>query len=129
MSLVAAIAATPFVLMYAAAMAPQWITDHRLASLENRALKHPLPPGTTFGGSEPQGPVTGDSGDCWAGFAFSLRTERPPEEIKRYYEAAPFMRTDAHFFELSVSALQESADHVSVAVDTISSGTGDLRCW
>jgi hypothetical protein len=73
--------------------------------------------------------VTGGSGDCWAGFAFSLRTERPPEEIKRYYEAAPFMRTDAHFSELSVIALQESADHVSVAVDTISSGTGDLRCW
>ncbi|MFI6910046.1 hypothetical protein ACIBKY_52930 [Nonomuraea sp. NPDC050394] len=73
--------------------------------------------------------MTGDSGDCWAGFAFSLRTERPPEEVKRYYEAASFLRTDAHFFELSVSALQESADHVSVAIDTISSGTGDLRCW
>jgi hypothetical protein len=47
---VAAIAATPFLLLYAAAMAPQRIIDHRLASLENRALKHPLPPGTTFGG-------------------------------------------------------------------------------
>ncbi|YCK38158.1 hypothetical protein ACNF49_30150 [Actinomadura sp. ATCC 39365] len=125
----AAIAATPFLLLYAATMAPQWITDHRLASLEDRALKHPLPPGATFGGSAPQRPVTGDSGDCWAGFAFSLRTERPPEEIKRYYEAAPFMRTDANFTELSVSALQESVHHVSVAVDTISSGTGDLRCW
>ncbi|MBB5782064.1 hypothetical protein [Nonomuraea jabiensis] len=111
MSLVAAIAASPFLLLYAAAMA------------------HPLPPGTTFDGSEPQGPVIGDSGDCWAGFAFSLRTERPPEEIKRYYEAAPFMRTDADFSELSVSVSQESADHVSVAVGTISSGIGDLRCW
>jgi hypothetical protein len=127
--IVVAIAATPFLLLYAAATAPQWITDHRLASLENRALDHPLPPGTTFGASEPQRPVIGDSGDCWAGFAFTLRTDRPPEEIKRYYEAAPFLRTDAHFSELSVSALQESADQVSVAVDTIYSGTWDLRCW
>ncbi|MEV4285748.1 hypothetical protein AB0K40_09610 [Nonomuraea bangladeshensis] len=129
MSLVAAIAATPFLLLYAAVTAPQWITDHRLAGLEDRALAHPLPPGTTFAGFEPQGPVTGDSGECWAGFAFNLRTERPLEEIKRYYEAAPFTRPSTHFSGLSVITSQESADRVWVAFDTTYSGTLDLRCW
>ncbi|SEU40068.1 hypothetical protein SAMN05421811_117209 [Nonomuraea wenchangensis] len=124
-----AIVATLFLLVYAAAMAPRWINDHRLASLADRAREHPLPPSTTFLSWEPQGPVTGDSGDCWADFAFRLRTDRPAEEIKRYYEAAPFMRTDAHFSELSVIAWQVSSDQVSVAVSTISSGIGDPRCW
>ncbi|MEV4225396.1 hypothetical protein [Nonomuraea sp. NPDC049725] len=125
----AAIGAAPFLLLYAVVAVPQWITDHRLASFEERALEHPMPPGTTFAGSEPQEPLIGDSGDCWVGFTFNLRTERPPEEIKRYYEAAPFMRADTHFSELSVIVLQKSAGHVSVAVDMISSGTWNLRCW
>ncbi|MEV5553823.1 hypothetical protein AB0L44_09190 [Nonomuraea wenchangensis] len=129
MLLVVAIVATPFLLMYAAAMAPRWINDYRLESLADRAREHPLPPSTTFLTWEPQRPVTGDSGDCWAGFAFRLRTDRPTEEIERYYEAAPFMRTDEHFSELSVSASQVSSDQVSVDVGTTSSGAWDLRCW
>jgi hypothetical protein len=116
----AMIAALPAALVLAA-LVPMWLNDAELASMTDRLLAHPLPPGTEFsvhGAQSSVGLMVGNSNHCDFLVRLSLRTDLPEAEIASYYR------------EIGGSVYAQLGDPESVVVQFLEMRDPgwDLRC-
>ncbi|GAA2298676.1 hypothetical protein GCM10010149_54340 [Nonomuraea roseoviolacea subsp. roseoviolacea] len=132
----------PFVLLGLVAMAPVWISDHRLGLMVDRLRKHPLPAGAEWEPSDPQVSVSGgDSGDCWYDIRFELSTGRSVQEVLDHYRRAKIEDPDGELGDYEVMAWTifdepgapesgtPTATPLIIDLGGTYSGGFDMRCW
>ncbi|MFI7147670.1 hypothetical protein ACIBO2_22360 [Nonomuraea sp. NPDC050022] len=119
-------------------MAPVWLNDYLLARMVDRIQEYPPPPGADFGYIDPQVKVTGDSGDCFYTIRFEVFTDRPVEEVLKYYRQAKIEDPDGDLDDFEITAWTpfdepgetSAANQVIIHLDGMYDRTWtDMRCW